>query len=147
MNGTSDAGGTRPWWRWPALAAGLAALAYGLLLLVTDGAAAPAVSVITWLAGSLVLHDALLAPLTVLAGVLVTRLVPRDVRPVVAGGLVVAACLVLVALPALGTPGVPDNPTTTPRDYPLGLAALLALDAAVTVLLVVLVRRRSRAAA
>ncbi len=135
------------WWRWPALVAGLAALAYGLLLLVTDGGAAPVVPVVTWLAGSLVLHDALLAPLTVLAGVVVTRLVPRDVRPVVAGGLVVAACLVVVALPALGTPGVPDNPSATPRDYPLGLAVLLALDAAVTALLVVLVRRRSDAAA
>jgi hypothetical protein len=133
------------WWRWPVLVAGLGALAYGLLLLVTTPAA-PVVAVVTWLAGSLVLHDALLAPLTVLAGVLVTRLVPRDVRPVVAGGLVVAACLVLVALPALGTPGVPDNPSATPRDYPLGLAVLLALDVAVTALLVVLVRRRSRAA-
>lgn len=132
-----------PWWRLPAVAAGLAGLAYGALLLATNGAAAPVVGVVVWLAGGLVAHDALLAPLTVLAGVGVVRVVPAGPeRRVVAGGLLVAACLVAVALPALGTPGVPDNPTATPRNYPLGLAVLLALDVAVTVLLLVLVRRR-----
>lgn len=132
-----------PWWRLPTVAAGLCGLAYGALLLATNAAAAPVVGVVVWLAGGLVAHDALLAPLTVLAGVAVVRVVPAGPeRRVVGGGLLVAACLVAVALPALGTPGVPDNRTATPRNYPLGLAVLLALDVAVTVLLLVLVRRR-----
>lgn len=132
------------WWRGPALAAGLGALAYGLLLLVTNGGAAPVAAVVLWLAGSLVVHDGVLAPLTLGAGALLARLVPAGARRVVAGGLAVAACLVLVALPALGTPGVPDNPSATPRDYPLGLAALLAADAAVTALVVLVTARRER---
>ena len=127
-----------PWWRWPCLAAGLAALAYGCRLALTSGSL-PAV--VEWLAGSLVLHDALLAPLTVFAGVLVTRIVPHDIRPVVAGGLVAAACLVLVALPALLTPGVPDYPTTTPRNYGAGLAVLLLVDALATTGLALRARR------
>ncbi|HYY12453.1 MAG TPA: hypothetical protein VE781_16060 [Kineosporiaceae bacterium] len=127
------------WWRTPVIAAGLGVLGYGLWLVVTSGAP---FGVAVWLAGSLVGHDGVLAPLAVLAGAVVVRLVPAGpVRRVVAGGLSVAACLVLVALPALGTPGVPGNPTATPRDYPLGLAVLLALVAAGTAVLAVIAGR------
>ncbi len=126
------------WWRWPVVAAGLAVLGYGVVLLATAG---PAVGV--WLAGVLVAHDGLLAPLAVLAGAVVVRVAPPgNARRVLAGGLLVAACLVLVALPALGTPGVPGNPSATPRDYPTGLAVLLALDVAVTAALLIALRRR-----
>ena len=133
------------WWRWPAIAAGLAVLAYGLSLVATSGPAASLVAVGVWLAGALVVHDGLVAPLAVLAGAVVVRAVaPGRARRVLAGGLLVGACLVLVALPALGTPGVAGNPSATPRDYLAGLAVLLALDAAVTAALLLALRVRRR---
>jgi len=133
-----------PWWRAPVLVTGVLVLGYGTLLVLSGGPAAPPTAVGVWLAGSLVGHDLLLAPLTLVVAALVVRTLRGVQRRVVATGLLVAACLVLVALPALLTPGVPDNPTTTPRNYGVGLAVLLAADAAVTAALVLAARRRRR---
>jgi hypothetical protein len=127
----------------PVVVAGLAVLGYGVVLVATSGPAVPLPVVGGWLAGGLVAHDGLLAPLAVLTGAVVVRaLPPGPARRVLAGGLLVAACLVLLALPALGTPGVAGNASATPRDYPLGLTLLLALDAAVTAALLVALGRR-----
>lgn len=133
-----------PRWRLPVLVAGLIVLGYGTLLLLSGGSAAPTTAVGVWLAGSLVGHDLLLAPLTLVVGALAVRRLRGRERGVVAAGLLVAACLVLVALPALLTPGVPDNPTATPRNYGAGLTVLLAADAAITAALVLTTRRRRR---
>jgi hypothetical protein len=129
--------GARVPWRALVLACGLGSLAYGGWQLLGGGRATNPVSSLPWLAGSLVVHDGVLAPLAVLAGAVLVRMVPIPAAPrrVLAGGLFVAACLVLVAIPALGTPGVGDNPTATPRDYPRGLAVLLAVVAVATLTL------------
>jgi hypothetical protein len=131
-----------PRWRLPVLVTGLIVLGYGTLLLLSGGSAAPTTAVGVWLAGSLVGHDLLLAPLTLVVGALAFRRLHGRERRAVAAGLLVAACLVLVALPALLTPGVPGNPTATPRNYGAGLTVLLAADAAVTAALVLTRRRR-----
>ncbi|WP_236670971.1 hypothetical protein [Streptomyces sp. 7-21] len=88
--------------------------------------------VAVWLAGAAVVHDALLAPLVLAVGWLVRRL---PAAGVVRGGLVVAGCAVLVALPALLRPGEPANPSVLPLDYPRGLLLVLGVTAAVTCLL------------
>jgi len=136
----------RPVWRWLAFAAGGASLAYGGWLLVTGGPRTAPWSSLTWLAGALLGHDVMLAPATVVAGWLLWRVTARrpDVRRIVAGGAFVAACLVLVAVPALLSDGAPDNATATPRDYARGLAVLLILDVAVTAALVTFTALRRR---
>lgn len=133
-------------WRVPVLVTGLAALGFGMLQLVS-GAGQPARlwSAVAWSVGTLIVHDAVLAPLTLAVGWALTRLLRAGgPRRVVAGGLLVAGCLVLVALPALLTPGVAGNPTATPRDYLGGLVRLLALTATGTVALALLAHRRHR---
>jgi hypothetical protein len=133
-------------WRAPAAVIGVAALAFGMLELVSGAGPLPRLwSSVLWLAGVLIAHDVVLAPLTVAAGwALSRRLSGRAVRRIVAGGLLVAGSLVAVAVPALLTPRVADNPTATPRDYLGGLALALAVTAAVTILMVIGSRLRRR---
>jgi hypothetical protein len=137
-----------PVWRPLLFAAGAASLAYGGWLLLTGGPRTAPVSSLTWLAGALLGHDALLAPATVAAGWLLWRVTAGrpGLRRLVAGAAFVAVCLALVAAPALLSDGAPDNATATPRDYPRGLGVLLLLDAAVTAGLVALAALRRRAA-
>jgi hypothetical protein len=59
-----------------------------------------------WLAGALLAHDAILAPVVVMVGLVLVRLLPGAVRRVVAAGLFAGTCLILVAIPVLGKPGV-----------------------------------------
>lgn len=76
--------------------------------------------------GGLALHDAVLAPLTALAGVVLARVVPPRARPPIQAGAVVSAALVLLALPAAtGNGANPLEPSLLPRDYTGNLLALL----------------------
>lgn len=129
-------------------ATGLAALAYGVEQILSGGTVTDAGAVLTWLAGALLVHDGLLAPLALAVGWALARLLPATPRRVVVTGLFIAGCLVLVALPPLLAPGVPDNPTTTPRDYSRGLLVWLGVDLLLTlaVLLAGLAVRRRRQA-
>jgi hypothetical protein len=83
---------------------GLAALTFGAQQLLTGGNSTRITSSIPWLAGTLVLHDAVLAPLAAVIGWALVRLLreraPRAV-PVIATALFVAAVLTLLALPSL----------------------------------------------
>ncbi|MEV5973984.1 hypothetical protein [Streptomyces sp. NPDC051921] len=100
---------------------------------------------LVWLAGAVVLHDAVLAPLVLAAGLLVAA-VPA--RPVVRGTLIVCGALVLVTLPLLLRPGAPPNPSALPLPYARNLLVVLALVTAAAVALVVLPQlwRRARRA-
>lgn len=109
-------------------AAGLGMALFGLAgLLRHDDETMP----LNWAAffvGGLAVHDALLAPLLVAAGVLVARIVPRRVRPVVQGALLVSASLVVVAIPPwTGEGRLANNPSILPQDYGEGLLVALAV--------------------
>jgi hypothetical protein len=127
-----------------AVAVGGAGVVFGLwqLVIVSPQATRP-VSAVAWLAGSLVVHDGLLAPAALVVALLLTRRLSGRVRRVVGVGLFVAVCVVLVALPALLGPGVGDNPSATPRNYGAGLLAALGVVAVGTGLAVVVVRVRA----
>jgi hypothetical protein len=94
--------------------------------------------------GGLLVHDALLAPLIVVAWVLVVRVVPRRVRPAVQGGLIVSGVLVAIAIPVLrGSGRLANNPSLLPSEhYGSRLLAVLAVVWAVTALAAL--RRPSR---
>ncbi|MFB7343772.1 hypothetical protein [Streptomyces hydrogenans] len=98
--------------------------------------------VLLWLAGALVLHDGILAPLVLAVGLL---LVGRRRRGTLRGALVVAGCLVLVTLPLLVRPGAPPNPSALPLPYGRNLAIVLAVVAAGATARVLVQRRRERA--
>ena len=109
---------------------GVAASLYGLFLLLGQGAS-QVVDAGTWLVGGVVAHDALLAPLVLLLGVLAARLLPDVARAPVVVGLVVLGTVTLVAVPVLGRFGAsPGNPTLLDRDYVAGWCVLAGLTAA-----------------
>lgn len=96
--------------------------------------------VVVWLAGAVVLHDGIIAPLVLAIGLL---LVGRPERGVLRGALVVAGSLVLIALPLLVRPGEPPNPSALPLPYGRNLVIVLAA-VVVAAVAVILVRRRGR---
>ncbi|MEV6250797.1 hypothetical protein AB0M38_32195 [Streptomyces sp. NPDC051742] len=105
--------------------------------------------VLVWLAGAVVLHDGILAPLVLAVGLLLAGnaknagITGRFERAWVRGALLVAGGLIIVTLPLLLRPGAPPNPSALPLPYTRNLLALLAVIAVVTTA-TILVRRRAR---
>lgn len=99
---------------------GVAAGAYGALLLL-DLDLPDLLDAGLWLAGGVVLHDAVVAPLTVLATLALRRVLPPRAWTAVTVGLLVLLTVTVTAVPVLGRFGArPDNPTLLDRDYPGG---------------------------
>ncbi|WP_343243468.1 hypothetical protein [Streptomyces sp. SID8499] len=118
-------------------AAGVALMGTGvsLLLDVRD-----LTGVLVWLGAALAVHDVLIAPLVLLAGLALTRVGVRGARGgargPVRGALLVAGALTAVALPPLLRPGAPANSSVLPLDYLRNWLLALAAVAAVTTALI-----------
>jgi hypothetical protein len=122
---------------------GLVATAYGLLLVVGLGPG-PLGSVLAWVVGGVLVHDALLAPLVVALGVLAVLGTGRWWRTPLVWALVVLGPLTLVAVPVLGRFGArSDNPTLLDRPYWAGYVGVATVVLALTV---AAGRRRRRSA-
>jgi hypothetical protein len=115
---------------------------YGGWLVVSRGH--DLLNAVLWLAGGVLLHDAVLSLVVLTVGAVALRVVPRTARAPVAVGFVVLGSVTLLAVPVLGRFGArADNPTLLDRNYLAGWLVLAAL----TVLGVVaasLVRSRRR---
>ena len=123
-------------------AAGVLAGLYGLLRLWRTGLD-NVLAAGQWLVGGVVVHDALLAPLVVVAGVLAVRLVPAAARAWVAAAAVVVGTLTVTAVPVLGRFGArPDNPTLLPREYVRNWLLLVAAVLVGTALVALVERAR-----
>ena len=71
-----------------------------------------------WLVGVVVLHDAVIAPLVVVLGVLAARFLPRRTRAVAAIAFLVWGTLTLTVANVLsGVGGKPDNVSLLNRPY------------------------------
>ena len=130
--------------RWVLGGTGVLLIGAGLFLLPWQALA----SLLLWSVGLVVLHDAVFAPLSTLAGWSGARFLPPPARTPVLVASGVSVTLVLLALPVLGSADRrPDNPSVLDRDYGGGLAAALALvwlAAAAAVLVNVRCGRRDR---
>jgi hypothetical protein len=105
-------------------------LAWGAWLIFDLGTASW-LSLGLWLAGGVLGHDALLAPIVVVLGVLATRLAPSAARAPLAVALIVWGSITLVAVPVLGRFGaLSDNPTLLDRPYQTSWLVLTGLVAA-----------------
>ncbi|WP_019884378.1 hypothetical protein [Streptomyces purpureus] len=109
----------------------------GQLALVPEAGA-----VALWLAGALVLHDAVIAPLVLAAGLLVAA---APARGMLRGALVTGGALVLITLPLLVRPGAPPNPSALPLPYVRNLLLVLAAVALAALLLTAVGAWRRRA--
>ncbi|MBO2457004.1 hypothetical protein [Actinomadura violacea] len=117
-----------------AYAGGLALIGYGLSGIVAD---VPVGRWAAWFVGAAVLHDGVLVPAVLVAG-LVTGWIPVAYRRVVRGALVVAACVTAVAIPlVLGYGRRPDVPSQLPLPYGRNLAIVVGAIAAVAVVALV----------
>ncbi|MBF9072668.1 hypothetical protein [Streptacidiphilus fuscans] len=120
--------------------AALASVGFGAYGMLTDPYINDPLDVGVWAVGGAVLHDGLWLPLVCLVGAALPRL-PWTVR----GGLVVAATLSAVGLPAVLDAGNDHgNATLLPLPYLRNWLVLLGVTAALT-LLVEGVRRARRA--
>jgi len=120
---------------------GLAAAAYGALQLLDLGLDNLVVTV-TWLAGGVLVHDAVVAPLTIALWFVVSRVTGRRLPGAVVVGAVVLGTVTVIAVPVLGRFGArADNPTLLDRNYVLGWAMLATLTVVVTAAVVAASRR------
>jgi len=121
--------------------AGLGLGGYGAELLLDQGSA-NLVHALVWLLGGVVLHDAVLAPVTLLIGLVALRAFRGRLPGTVVIGALVLGSVTLVAVPVLGRFGErADNPTLLDRHYVLGWLVFAILTAAVTALATLLRRR------
>ena len=118
-------------------AAGVLVGLYGAYLLLELGLS-NLVSAVVWLAAGVVVHDGVLGPALVGAGVLVAALVRGPARAPVTAGLVVLGTVTVTAIPVLTRMGArADNPTLLDRHYVVGwlvFAAFVGLAVLVGVL-------------
>ncbi|SDT14833.1 hypothetical protein [Jiangella sp. DSM 45060] len=131
---------------WTCLAAGAAIAGYGLAGAWADRADTRPAELAGWLAGSGLLHDALLAPVVV-AAALATRWVPDPARLPVRLGFALSALLTLLFWPVVrGWGRSPSVPSALPLDYGRNLVIVLALiwTAVATAVVVRVVRGRTR---
>ncbi|MGA8986968.1 hypothetical protein [Aeromicrobium sp.] len=121
----------------------LIGVGFGLwgLWLMRDFTGAQLISIGTWFGGAVVLHDAILAPLTVILGVVAARHLPGHFRASTATAFLLWATLTVVFIPVLsGQGGKPDNATILGRPYLLSWIVMTVVIAAVAAILAL--RRR-----
>jgi hypothetical protein len=127
-------------------AVALGLIGFGVRGLVGDPHVDTVWPILWWLVGTLVLHDAVLAPLLILGGLALSRALPARVREVVRGGLLIALVVSLVATPLMLRQGASENPTVLPLDYTRNWLLVLGAIAVVTTVLALATawRRRDR---
>jgi hypothetical protein len=131
---------------WPLAIAGWLIMAYAIRGIFMHEADTNPAQLFRLLIGLDLVHDLLLAPVVILAGYGLTRLVPARVRPPVTAGLFVSGVVLLYSYPLIRGFGrfADFNSSRLPNNYATGLLLVLAAVWAVIAVLVVIVLRRQR---
>lgn len=133
------------------LGLGVGTMVLGVVVGVTSVPDEQWPSVALWLAGGVAVHDAVLAPLAVVLGLVVLPRVPPAWRPALRGAALGAAVLAVVAVAVVAGAAGRRNPSVVPRDPATSVAVSLAVLVVAVVLggitlQVVAARRRSAVA-
>ncbi len=113
---------------WLLLLAGGAIFAFGLYGLLHNSTQTRPGDWIKWVGGSVIVHDALLGPVVLVAGFLLARLLPPAIRPGIQATLAVCGVVAIMSVPVLKHAGRrPDNPSLLPHDYAANLLIVLAV--------------------
>lgn len=131
---------------WPGVLAGWLLIGVGLVGIAGEGRDVPVVDFGRWVVGLALVHDLVLAPIVVVLGAGLARVLRPPWRAVVGAALIVAGPVVLFAWPYVAGWGRSvSNPSIQPRDYEGGLVTLLAvIGSTATVVALVEVVRRAR---
>ena len=110
-------------------------LTFGVFRLVTQLDAGDLFALVLWLAAAVVLHDCVIAPITVGTGVALTGVPPRS-RRYLQGALLAGALITVIAIPLIGLRGTqPESKAILLRDYAANYALLLGMTAAIALVL------------
>ncbi|MGI8810721.1 MAG: hypothetical protein ACR2KK_23315 [Acidimicrobiales bacterium] len=113
---------------WVSAASGWAVIAWGLRGIFQHSLDTRPSNLAKFVVGGALLHDLLIAPVVVVAGVLLARAVPGRARAVVQGALAVSAIVALFSYPLVRAYGLAaNNPTSLPRNYGANLLIVLGL--------------------
>ena len=115
---------------WIGAVIGIGIMAFGVKGLLDEAPATQPNQVGLSLLGLDLLHDAIVAPIVCLVGLLLARFLPDRVRVPVRAGLFASAIVILVGWAALrgyGRDQVPDNPTVDPLSYGTAVLTVLAV--------------------
>lgn len=82
-------------------ALGVLTIVYGTWRIVSTARLTRPMAVLEWLVGAVVIHDGVIAPLTVLAGFALGRITAPRARRYAAGALVASALVTAVAVPLI----------------------------------------------
>lgn len=125
---------------------GLAGVAWGAWLLLDTQDLAELRGVAIWFAGGVIVHDAVLAPLTLALTAVAGRIVPRRWSGAAASAAIVIGTVTVMAIPVLGGFGADyDSANTTylDRDYLAGWLGIVVLTVVAVVGVQLGTRRRS----
>jgi hypothetical protein len=121
-------------WFWLGAAAGLAFIVAGARGLLHDRAATQPSDLMTWFLGAGIVHDAVIAPIAVLAAWITRRVVPAPARSPIRLGLAATALLVVLTWPLVqGWGRRAANPSALPLAYGRNLIATLIVLWAVVI--------------
>ena len=113
---------------WIAAAAGWAVIGFGLRGILQQSVDTRPPDLARFVVGGALLHDLVVAPLVILAGVVVARVVPGRFRAVVQAALVVSGVVALFSYPLVRAYGLAaNNPTSLPHDYARNLLVVLGI--------------------
>ena len=130
---------------WISAVAGWAVIAFGVRGIFQHSLDTRPSELARFVVGGALLHDLVVAPLVIVAGVVVARAVRGRARAVVQGALVVSGVVALFSYPLVRAYGLAaNNPTSLPHNYARNLLIVLGVVWAVAAVLVV-VRLRSPA--
>lgn len=117
---------------------GLGAILYGAVRILQSPAAVNPLDLFVWLAGALILHDGILAPIVTVFGFLMARLIPGRARAYIQGGLIVGALVTTFTVVEIYREGKsrPGN-ALLEQDYTRNLLVILAVVLVLTAALYV----------
>jgi hypothetical protein len=112
------------------LAIGIPMMAWGVYAFFVHNAGNPRANVLRFFIGGDVIHDAVVAPIAALVGVLIVRRAPVFARAQLRAALFTTAIVVAVAWPGIrgyGRMRVPDNSSVQPLNYATAVLTVIAV--------------------
>jgi hypothetical protein len=124
---------------WISAAVGWAVIGWGVFGIFSNSLDTRPANLAKFVVGGALLHDLLVAPVLILAGVLIARAVPTRARGPVQAALVITGTVALFSWPLVRAYGLAaNNPTSLPHNYGLNLLIVLGVVWAVAAAAVLL---------